>query len=109
MIWVKLFPAETVEQLAYRLASILAYDGLDSPPPYAKGNGRWQLDRGNNWTCGADDAPGWAQAAHRYGVKEARDAVAQVLRVLDGRTVSVTEPQQQADRLPEDDGEVSHG
>lgn len=92
MIYVKLFPSETVEQLAYRVASILAYDGLDSPPPYAKGVDHWQLDRGNNWTCGPADVSGWVHVAHRYGAIEYRQALAQVLRVLDGRTVSETEP-----------------
>lgn len=96
MIYVRRFPAETVEQLAQRVAAILAHDAMDGAPPYPKGEDgqRWQLDRANNWTMLGDDLvpAGWVRIAHRYHDYECLGAVMRVLRVLDGREVSETEP-----------------
>lgn len=97
MNWVKLYPAETAEDLARRVASILAHDGMDNAPPYPKDEARerWQLDRGNDWWLTTDPIavpPGWARIDHRYRDYERLGTVLRVLRVIDGREVSETAP-----------------
>lgn len=98
MIWVKLFPHETPEQLARRVAGLLGHDGLDNAPPFANPNGGlWQLDRGNDWWLRSDlDPDGWVRVAYRYASADPKrkvPLVAVVLRELDGRQVEFDAPQ----------------
>lgn len=89
MIDVSMFPGETAEDLARRVASILACDRLPEPPPYLKDNGGWTLDRSNNWSLHDGYMPqGVVRIAHRYQSTQQLQALIMVLRDIDGRTVT---------------------
>ena len=93
MIWIKLFQDESIEDLGYRIARILGLPERLDRIDVNVGTDTWDIGSVNNWRLHSDSSvPGWAKLNARSAFSEGSAALVAVLRCIDGRTVSATEP-----------------
>ena len=80
MIWVRLWPGASVEDVARRVASVLGAETLPDA-----------------WRCSADLAsPGWVSVRARYRPANELAAVVAVLREVDRREIRTISPREAA-------------
>lgn len=80
MIWVRLWPGASVEDVARRVASVLGAETLPDA-----------------WHCSTDLAsPGWVSVRARYRPAGELAAVVAALRDIDGREVRTISPREAA-------------